>query len=154
MKAYILSVICCAFLCAITAGIREKKGSFSMILKLVSGIFLVFTVIRPAADLQIDDLSYLLPDLAEEVSFASNMGEDFAESQLAAIIKSETEAYILDKAQALGAEVAADITLDSSHIPISVLIRGKIGHREKEQLSDILETDLGIPKEDQIWNAS
>ena len=154
VQAYILSVICCALLCAVVSGIGAKKGSSAMILKLISGIFLVFTLIRPVSDMDLGDMEFRLPDLTENATYASNMGQTYAESQLEAIIKAETEAYILDKAQALQADVTVAVTLDGNHIPAALQISGQFTPRAMEELSRILETDLGIAKEDQIWNAS
>lgn len=71
----------------------------------------------------------------------------------AVIIKEETEAYIQDKAEELGAQIRAEITLseDDFPIPVSVVIRGSPAEHIRGRLQRILETDVGIEKENITW---
>jgi hypothetical protein len=72
---------------------------------------------------------------------------------MAKLIKQETEAYILDKAQSLGCALEADVTVGEGLYPVpeSVLICGSISNQNRKLLEDILVKELGISKENQQW---
>ena len=154
MKAYILSVICAAFLCAIVSAMVDKKSTVGVILKLICGIFLTFTVVKPITEIQLNDLDFLSWDLAQEAEAVSNMGASQAQSELTAIINRELCAYILDKAQDFGGTLSVEVSLDDACIPVSVVLTGTISSAGKDKLIQILIEDLGIAKENQIWNVS
>lgn len=154
MKEYFLSVICGAILCAIVTALLEKKGTSGVVLKLICGIFLTFTVIRPISTVELQDFTFFTSEISEEAAYASNIGQQHTQETIAAIIKQETEAYILDKAKALGASITAEVTLDDDLLPEMVLLAGHLTSYERHQLSQMMETELGIAKEDQIWNES
>ena len=73
---------------------------------------------------------------------------------LAAIIKSKTEAYILDKAQELGLDVSADVTVEMKSAypyPAFVQITGAFTPQQQEALTRYIEENLAIGKEQQVW---
>ena len=80
-------------------------------------------------------------------------GEKTAEEAMGTIIKEETEAYILDKAKALNAQIQVEVILDQSEIPVphSVRIFGEPTRAQREILEEFLESQLNIPKERQQW---
>ena len=67
------------------------------------------------------------------------------------IIKSTCEAYILNKATELGADIHVSVSVNSQHIPFAARIMGEVTSDVRKQLEQILETDLGITKENQSW---
>lgn len=153
IREYIVSVCAAAILCACVKSIIGEKGPTARIVKLVCGLFLAFTVIRPVAQIRITDFALMTADFQQEAEAAVGTGEEFVRESLADIIKEETEAYILDKAKALAADIQIEVTVshDSQPIPKSVCITGKLSPYAKVQLQKILEDDLGIPKEGQLW---
>lgn len=152
MKGYFLSVICGAVLCAIVSSLMEKKGASGTVLKLICGVFLTFTVIQPITKVKLDDFAFYTSELTEDARYTSAIGEEQAKSAISAIIKQETEAYILDKASALHGIISVDVTVDGSMLPQSVTITGQLSPYAKLKLSEIMEVDLGIAKENQVWN--
>ena len=154
MKAYFLSVICSAILCGILTGLLEKKETPGKILRLICGVFLSFTVIRPITDVKLDSLSLINDAWISEGEAASATGADSSAQAIRAIIKQETGAYILDKAISLDGERAAEVILDEACIPCGVVLEGKISSQGKQKLEQLIAEDLGIPKEEQIWNVS
>jgi hypothetical protein len=79
-------------------------------------------------------------------------GEDYAHAAMTRHIKEQCEAYILDKAEAFATRISAQFTLDDEMVPVGCTIRGEVSSYVKEQLSQILQSDLGIPREAQRWN--
>ena len=82
---------------------------------------------------------------------AVQQGEDYVALQRRKGICERLEAYILDKAEALGANVRARFTLDREDLPWTVTVTGSCTPAQKEALARVLAEDLGIPEERQIW---
>ena len=80
-------------------------------------------------------------------------GENAAREAMAERISQQTKAYILDKAQALEASLTVEVILDDAGIPTpcGVRISGKVSPYAKGVLSDYMEKELGIPREEQRW---
>ena len=80
-------------------------------------------------------------------------GSTWADSETAAIIKNRSEAYILDKASSAGIRIDVDISVCQQvpFTPETVTIVGNAPPYIKTQLTEIIEKDIGISKEHQIW---
>jgi len=153
IRQYIFSVIAAAIICAVLSQISAAAGKNGGIIKLISGLFLAFTVIHPIADLQIDALSSYTLGITDDARAAISAGENYARDSLASVIKQETEAYILDKASTLGAEITVEIILssDSPPVPEQACIQGAVSPSAKAKLQMLIAEDIGIAKEYQIW---
>ncbi len=151
---YLLRVTAAAILCAILKSLLGKEGTPAAMGKLLCGVFLAVTVLHPLTALRMGSLQVFSQDIAWEASQAVAQGESDAAQALRAGIKQRVEAYILDKAASLGAELTVEVTLTKDAPPAIAQARlaGKISPYAKAQLSDILTRELGIPKEAQQWN--
>ena len=154
MKAYFLSVICCAILCGIVTSFLEKKGASGKLLKLISGIVLTFTVLAPIAEVKLEDMTFFITDIQEDGEAVASIGQAHSLDAMAAIIKRETEAYILDKARELQTDLDICISLNADLKPSTVTLEGKITELNRQKIEHMIARDLGIPKEDQIWKVS
>lgn len=154
LGAYILSVVCAAILCALIAGISGKEQTAGKVLQLVCGLFLTLTVIRPVAAIRLDEIARFTQSLEADAAMAVGMGKDCYEDALSSVIQEKTEAYILDKAQSLGAQVQVQVVLEADHTISEVVLTGPIAPYARSRLQDILELELGIAKERQIWIGS
>ncbi len=152
MARYIISVVCAALICGILTGFMKDCG-VKKLLKLLCGIFLTFTVIRPIADITIPEL----PDFGqfyEEAEAAAQKGKRITDDAIADIITARSEAYILDKAKAMEVFLTAEVatsSVDGFPVPESVVLEGEISSEKKGMLSQIIADELGIPKENQVW---
>ena len=153
IREYLLSVTAAALLCAIVSSLTGEKGSQAGTVKLICGLFLCITVIRPLAQLHISDYSDFTRDLLEQGESATQEGEDYSRQALRRIIQEEAEAYIMDKASDYGTKLQANVTLSDTDPPVpeSCVLTGSVSPYVRQQLKKILETDLGIPEENQIW---
>lgn len=148
---YIVSVSAAAFVCAIVSGLMPK-GSAKEILRLVGGLFLAFTVIRPVADIQIPDLTLYGQNYQREAEQAVRDGEDMVQAAVAERIKQELEAYILDKARELRLEVTAELELrEEDRMPQSVYLKGDASPYARQEMMRFLQDDLGIREENIRW---
>lgn len=151
MKEYILSVICAAVLCGIVSDLAEKKGASANILRLICGVFLSITVIRPVTEVKLEEFSFFTSDITQDAFLASDLGRTGTYNEMAAIISAEVAAYILDKAADFTKELTVDVEMDENLIPRRVILSGEVSLKGKLQLEALIEKDLGIAKEDQIW---
>lgn len=150
---YILSVIAAAVVCSSVIAFIGSKGSLGPIIKMVCGVFLLFTAVAPWARIQLNELI----DFTDAINVASmdavETGEGMAKDAASAIIKSRCEAYILDKAADLGLTITADVILDNQDLPepCAVQIVGAASPYARSRLMQYIANDLGIPEEAQKW---
>lgn len=154
VKAYLISITAASIVCGVVNALAGKKGAVSSVLKLLTGLFLALTVIRPAIRFSISTIDVYIADVNVQANAAVAEGKIMASEELAAIIKDETQAYILDKAAALGVDIEVDVILNEATPPLpeGVLLTGAISPYAKAQISELITDDLGIPKEAQQWS--
>ena len=152
IREYLLSVTAAAIFCGLLKSLSAKQGSTGGILRLICGIFLTLTVIRPLADIHPEDLDLFSHQIRQDAHAAVEAGEDYGKTAMARIIKEETEAYILDKALAFDADITVEVTVSGDPpVPTGCFIRGKLSPYARRQLKHILEQDLGIGEEAIQW---
>lgn len=151
---YILSVTAAAIIVGILTSILDKKSGSAALVKMIAGLFLAFTAIAPIAKLDFSNLTAFAQAFEAQGTAAAADGEIMAQEAMADIIKSETEAYILDKAETYGAALEVEVTLrqtDGIPVPTGVRLAGRISPYAKAQLQQMMEAELGISKENQLW---
>lgn len=153
IREYLISVTAAAVLCGILKSLIGEKGNSAAHVRLICGIFLALTVIRPLKELNLRDFSLLPAGLMEEARATSGEGEEYTRQAKEDLIKQQCEAYILDKAQTLEASIQVEILIsqEGEPIPAGSIITGNLSPYARNQLSKTLEKDLGIPQEDQKW---
>ena len=153
MGKYLLSVVGAALLCGIVTNLLGEKGAMGAAVKLLAGIYMTLTIIAPWGDLRLDELSQLKDQITADGERITLSGQNAARDAMAESIIANTRTYILDKAETFGAELTVEVMLDDSTIPVpcGVRIRGSISPYNREKLSSIIQRDLGIPTEAQIW---
>ena len=153
VRQYLLSVTAAAIVCSIINRVIGKTGTYAAIVKLITGLFLVFTVISPFAKLQIADLPAYMDSLTVDADLVVKDGQQTARDAVREIIKAEAEAYILDKAAALDLTVEAEVIVSDTDIPqpCAVTLRGSASPYAKQRLQQLIANDLGIPEEKQTW---
>ena len=154
IRQYILSAATGALLCGIvTAFCRDSP--YKKHVTMLCGLFMTITLLRPLIGIGFPEL----PDLNAYISQAENAVEEGKRISLAAqkaIISQECETYILDKAKELQVDLAVNVTVDKREgepVPVFAEMIGTIQSEIQYQLSRIIETDLGIQKENQLWIA-
>lgn len=152
LRQYIISVTTAAMIGGIITGLFQN-GTAKEVVKLICGVFLAFTVMRPVAGLDFEELLEVDLLYSQDAEEAAALGENLARESMADIIKAETEAYILDKAAALNADLTAEVTVnnDDPPIPVSVRLSGEVSPYARQQLQSMIQEDLGISKENQLW---
>lgn len=153
VRGYLIRLTAAAIVCGIVTGVLGKKGTLGAVIQLLAGVFMVITIVSPWTKIRLNGFGEYFDSLSLEAASAAADGENTARETLADIIKSETEAYILDKADSFGATLTVEVILDDAAVPApcGVRISGSISPYGKSELSRIIEEDLAIALEDQIW---
>ena len=153
ISQYLLTVVSAGIICAICSGMISKKGTYAAIIKLLTGLLMLLTMLAPLTKLNIQDLTAYFNDLSFDGTANAQAGEAMAVDATESIIKENVKAYILDKASALGLDVEVDIALteDTPPLPRSVTVTGAVSPYAKQVLTKVISDDLGIPEEQQLW---
>lgn len=153
IRQYLLSVTGAAIICSILMSILGKKGMYSSVIRMLCGLFMVFTMIAPVMRIRLKDFETYFGELNIEANSAVSWGIQTAEDASAEFIKDKTETYILDKASSMGLSIKAEVKLaeERGWTPYYVLIEGKVAPYAKKQLQTWLKEELDIPEENQIW---
>lgn len=152
LRQYILSAAAGAIICGIVTAFCQKSP-YKKHITMLCGLFMTFTLLRPLIDIKIPEL----PDLNEytrQAQSAVEEGKRISLSAREAIISQECEAYILDKAKELQANLTAEVTVEErggEPIPVFAEMTGAVLPEIQQQLSTMIAADLGIPKENQLW---
>jgi hypothetical protein len=154
LRNYLLSVICAAMISGIVMSLIKGNKTVQTITKLLCGLFMIYTAVKPLPMLKVSDLSSVTDRYSREAQQAAQLGKDMSEDAIRHSIKEQIRAYILDKAQTLEADLQVEVELSDEEIPApkTVLITGKISPYAKEQLSEMMERELGVNMENQKWN--
>ena len=153
MRDYILSIVAAGIICAIINSLSNGKSATGKITKMLSGILVCITVISPVTKISFSNIENYLEDLSFEADRYVSDGNEEAERSRSAIIKSQTEAYILDKAKNMGLDISVEVELDESNnsVPCGITISGAVSPYIKEVMTDYIESQIGITRENQTW---
>lgn len=152
LKSYLYSLILASIVCVIVKKLLSGNATISSIARILCGIFLVCTFLQPLERITLPEWEDL--QLQSDAQVAVAQGVNSAHEALSSCISQQVESYILGKAAQLEASVSVQVRLsdDTIPVPMQVRISGSISPYGKQQLQAIIEQDLGIPKEDQIWS--
>ena len=150
---YLFSIIVAAIFISLIRPLLDGKGPPASIGKMLCGVFLLFTIVKPLTSLRIENSSDFLNPFQEEAALIVQDGKTEAKNAMATIIRQQVEAYIMDKAAQYNAALSVTVVLseDLLPVPVGVTIQGNISPYGKKQLQSAIASDLGIAKEDQIW---
>lgn len=147
---YVVTLTCVALVCGLVPSLL-RDGAAKTITRLVCGVFLTVTALGPLTDLELPNLERWSAEYESEGRAAAARGEALAQTEKSIFIKEGLEAYILDKAARLGADIQVQVTLDADGLPAKIQISGEPSEESRRMLTQIIQTDLGIPKEKQQW---
>ena len=151
LPSYILSISATAMLCTLAMQIVGQKGTSAVVIQMVCGMLIAFAVIKPLGKISLPDFKEYTNSLDKKVSAAVETGVNQTKELINLRITESTVSYVQSKASELGASLSVRISLDQNSIPVQIELTGKIAPNAKSILEELIQTDLGIRKEDQIW---
>ncbi len=154
LRGYLFSIVTAAVICALV-GALGKDSAAGPLVRLLCGIFLAVTVLRPLAHLDLERWMDIAVPYRQDAQFYSEQGEEFSRRAKAELIKQNVQAYILDKAKELHAPITVQVVLQETGEPLpqTVILTGRVSPYAKAQLQRMMEEDLGIAKEQQQWTS-
>lgn len=151
LREYLISVVAVCLLAALAMAVVQQ-GKMRGIVRLISGLLVVLTVLQPLPSLDWTVLTEGLLSIGGS-EFDSNAVQREYQARLRENIKRDTRHYIEKKAEELGAFVRAEVELSDGDYPIPVAVRliGLVNHRQLTELTIFISEGLGIPAERQEW---
>lgn len=153
LNIYILGVSAAALICSILMSLADSKSSVGLLTRMICGLFLSLVVIEPLCKLRNFHVESFIEAIQSSEQAYISAGSEMAMNARRGLIKSETEAYILDKASSYRAQLEVEVMLSDDEItfPESVVISGAVSPYAKNYIQKLISNDLGIPKERQLW---
>lgn len=152
MKNYVISIIVAGIICAIADLLLDNKTATGKIAKILTGILMCVTVLTPLTNISFKYISNYFDSLSVHADNYVEDGKASAQISINGIIKSQTEAYILDKAESMGLDVAVEVELDDDNsVPCGVTIAGEASPYAKGLMASYIEETIGITRENQRW---
>ena len=142
----LVSVLLSAAQSLIPPGTVRKAAGFT------GGLILLLVLLRPVLEADLDRLALDFSDYQTAVEERQAELADTQTEAMASIIAEQTEAYILDKAGELGAEVTVRVETRTGGDGVPVPWSAELTGAQSETLASALETELGIPAERQVWH--
>ena len=144
--------------CGIALGLMPE-GGVKKAASIACTVVLVMTVLLPLGTLDVSQYSLELAKYREMGEHLEERGDAVRDSMRRTVIEQECEAYIMDKAEAMGitvdtVKVRAFWNSEGVWVPESAEIRSACTERERKRLSDVICADLGIPAEKQEWSGN
>lgn len=151
LRDWVLGLAGTAAFCAV-ATMLTPKGRVRQVVQLLTGLLMALALLQPLLRPELGELSLDLSKYRAQAEQLTQSGQELRQSLDRSIIEEQTEAYILDKAQSLGAAVVgAKVSLQWSTegfwYPTEVTLQGTYD----AALSRLLEAELGIPAAAQRW---
>lgn len=148
-----LSVSAAALLMSFVLAIMPE-GRIRHTAKFLGALLVVLVVVSPVVKLNAENMARTIAKFEMEKESLRTGIEVKNREILSELIKENTQAYILDKAERMGIAVTVDVTMRDEGdypFPVSVMLTGRLTPAEQTRLERVIEQDLGIPPECQEW---
>lgn len=154
IRNYLLSLAAVGFIDIIVQTVLPP-GTGKRAAAAVCGLLIIFVVIRPLGDLNLDAISRAIAKIDVMETTSETAAEIDNQTIIAGIIKENTESYIWDKAVELGispVRISAEVVCDGGYpYPSRVMFCGEYNEKERLQLSAWIESELAIDGNSQEW---
>jgi stage III sporulation protein AF len=157
LREWILGLCGAALVCALALAVCPK-GRVCAVLRVVCGAVMAIALLKPVIGIDFAAYSEALEKYRTEAEAAAGSVRDRKDILSRTIIEDECAAYILDKAAernvALSAvKVRAVWSEDGFWYPYEATLSGPGAEKGNDMLAEIIEADLGVPRDRQVWEA-
>lgn len=154
MSAWIMRLTGVSFLCAAVMSLTPAKGRRSV--GIVCGFALASVMLSAVSSLNWDNYALYIQEYMQQGEALAQDGLEEQQIQTRLIIEERCEAYILDKARALGisdceAAVTARWNAQGYWVPHSCRVSSSADEQGRAQLCAWIEGELGIPSDRLVW---
>lgn len=150
------AVIYTGIVCSI-ALMLSPDGRVKNALKILCAVAMCAAIVSPLSELDFDAYSKAMARCRLDAEQYTTQGEQYSKNLNRTIIEGECRAYILDKVDETGTELAevtvtAEWSTDGYWYPHEVHIVSGADENQRAKLSDCIQTQLGISVENQDWS--
>ena len=137
----------------------SPDGRVKNALKILCAVAMCAAIVSPLSELDFDAYSKAMARCKLDAEQYADQGEQYSKNLNRTIIEDECRAYILDKADETGIELAevtvtAEWSTDGYWYPQSVRLVTSGPAAENSRLAQIIEADLGVPRTRQEWSST
>ena len=149
----LMCILMAAIFCSVIKCFHNKSSVSTSLIKTLCGIFMTTTILSTLLNFNFSSISDNIDAFSVDAENATQAGTLLYDTSIHDCIKQQTEAYILDKAASIKADISVEVTLSDGNppVPCSVVLDGQVSPFAKSKLTKLISDDLGISKENQIW---
>lgn len=150
---YLFGVIGVCVIASIARLLLSGSKHYKTLGNTIVGVFLILSVLSAVVEIDWSADNKLLMNYTADYNRISEEADAYQAQALRERIKQQTQAYIWNKAKELGLNVEIEVRLSETYpyAPCGINILGHVSPYAKSQLSSYLSSELGIPKEAQVW---
>jgi stage III sporulation protein AF len=123
--------------------------------QLAGGLIILLAIAVPPVKVDFSEFSWIMTEYRMQNSGSDNLLNLENTNMVKKIIEEQTAAYISDKATELGMDCTVEVTYqysdDGMAYPESVRIKGAWDHTQQQALSDFIESNLAVSKDNQTY---
>ena len=155
LRTWLLSLMFAAVLCAIAralmpAGPVKRAGG------LICGLVMLSAVLAPAVQLSSAAAEAWTAQWSEGQAQREEELRQGVNEEMKRIIEQEFAAYIVDKAAEFGLDCTAQVTCEAAEdglcLPVRAEVTGPLSQADQDRLTQLLQEELGIPAEGQVYH--
>lgn len=155
IHGYIQTLIFSAVFCFLTLALTPD-GNGKKAVGIACAAVMMIATISPLKSIDLSDYSKTVFEYKTMAQEYANSGKANSENLNRLYIQEQCQAYILDKAEKLGAEVqeakvTAEWSNDGFWYPVSCEVRHSCSGNQQKELEAYIEAELGISNENQEW---
>lgn len=154
VRSWLLTVIGASLICALADALMPQ-GPVRRVGRLVCGLVLLGAILSPLARLDLPGGQRWLEDYLASLEDRETELAETVNSQMKVIIEQEYAAYIVDKAARLGLicglRVECALSEEGLYLPARVRVSGGLTEKERAQVAQMIEEDLGVPQSEQLY---
>ena len=153
LREYVIHLTATVLICSVILRFVNRGGAVKMIIKLLCGIVLAYSMIQPIKQLKLNGFDKITEEFRQDAEQSVEWGKKLSIEAWSQSISQGVETYILEKAKVMGVDLVVEVELsdDEIPVPVAVMLTGDVAPYAKSVLSDTISQDLNIPKENQTW---
>lgn len=157
LRSWLLSILLLCVFCALAESLMPP-GAIQQVGKLVCGLVLLCGIITPLLDLDIEGSQRWMEEWMAQWEGEQTQLEEEVQGISKPIIEEKYAAYIVDKAKEQGIACAVQVEAQATEgeewfLPWEVWITGNISEEERLWLTQMVQDDLEVPAQRQIYDA-
>ena len=150
LREYVIRVVAAALISGVVIRLTEGIGS-GEIIRMLCGLFMTLILLQPIISRRELQWEFMLPQIRRQAEENVLEGVAAAEKIRQEFIMRQAETYISNRAAEMDTEIQAEIMLGEDNLPESVVLTGAVSPLNKSRLTQIIASELGIPRERQEW---